>query len=90
MLKCLYTVSPRLFHIRAGVGTCKTPIGNWGLINDLCRLVPAPPISSSKIEEEVLPIYCSCVVCFYYVRRSVLFKFHIANIEASKFLFFCR
>ena len=43
--------------------------------------------SSSK---EVLPIHNVCVVCFYYVRKSVLFKIHAANIEASKFLcFFC-
>ena len=36
-------VSPRIFHIGGGVSTCQTPIGNWGLVNDLCRLVPAPP-----------------------------------------------
>ena len=32
------------------------------------------------------PIYCLCVfLFFYYYVRSVLFKIHAANIEASKF-----
>ena len=78
MLKCLYTVSPRLFHIREGVGTCHTPIGSWGPVNDLCCLVPAPPKyrgGTSHIR----------VVCFYYV-RSV--KIHAANIEALNLLLF--
>ena len=35
--------------------------------------------------EEYFP-YCLWVFCFfYYIRRSVLFKIHAANIEASKF-----
>ena len=29
-----------------------------------------------------------CFVFYYYVRRSVLFKIHAANIEASKFFVF--
>ena len=36
--------------------------------------------------EEYLPyIVCAFFGFFYYVRRSVLFKIHAANIEASKF-----
>ena len=36
--------------------------------------------------EEYFPyIAYAFFVCFYYVRRSVLFKIHAANIEASKF-----
>ena len=35
------------------------PIGNWGLVNDICRLVRAP-----QNIEEVLPVYCLCVVFF--------------------------
>ena len=53
------------------------PIGNWGLVNDICRLVRAP-----QNIEEVLPVHCLMCRVFYYVRRSVLFKIHAANIEA--------
>ena len=84
ILKCLHKVSPRIFHIREGVGTCQTPIQNWGLVNDLCCLVPAPPKYRGSTSHKLL----MCRVCFYYVRRSVLFKLHAANIEASKFVCF--
>ena len=74
-------VSPRIFHIREGVGTCQTPIGNWGLVNDLCRLVPTPP------NRKYFPYIISCVFV-----RCVLFQIRTANSEASKtnFFFFCR
>ena len=62
MLKCIYSISPRLFHIRGGVGTCQTPIGNWGLVNDLCHLIPAPP----KYRGGTSHIELMCRV-FYYV-----------------------
>ena len=34
--------------------------------------------------EEYFPYIAYAVFVFYYVRRSVLFKIHAANIEASK------
>ena len=37
--------------------------------------------------EEYFPYIAYAFLFFYYVRRSVLFKIHTANIEASKFLF---
>ena len=37
--------------------------------------------------EEYFPYIAYAFFFFYYVRRSVLFKIHAANIEASKF--FC-
>ena len=36
--------------------------------------------------EEYFPYIAYAFLFFYYVRRSVLFKIHAANIEASKFL----
>ena len=35
--------------------------------------------------EEYFPYIAYAFLFFYYVRRSVLFKIHAANIEASKF-----
>ena len=35
--------------------------------------------------EEYFPYIAYAFFFFYYVRRSVLFKIHAANIEASKF-----
>ena len=35
--------------------------------------------------EEYFPYITYAFFVFYYVRRSVLFKIHAANIEASKF-----
>ena len=35
--------------------------------------------------EEYFPYIAMRFLFFYYVRRSVLFKIHAANIEASKF-----
>ena len=52
-------------------------------MNDLCCLVLAPP----KYGGSPSHILLMCRV-FYYVRGSVLFKIHAANIEASKFFCF--
>ena len=39
-----------------------------------------------QLTEEYFPyIAYACFFYYYYVRRSVLFKIHAANIEASKF-----
>ena len=42
-------------------------------------------IKGIRISEGLLYCLCVVVVFYYYVRRSVLFKIHAANIEASKF-----
>ena len=40
--------------------------------------------------EAYFPLLLTCFVFLnYYIRRSVLFKIHAANIEASKFVCFC-
>ena len=88
MLKCLYKCHPGLFHIRKGVGTCQTPIGNWGLVNDLCHIIPALPKFRRSTSRILLMCHVFIKNIIYYVRRNVLFKIHAANIEASKFVCF--
>ena len=46
------------------------PIGNWGLVNDLCHLVPP------KYRGSTSHILLMCRMFFnFYVRRSVYLKF---------------
>ena len=51
----------------------------------LAEITLKPRLQST---EEYFPYIAYAFFVFYYVRRSVLFKIHAANIEASKFFCF--